>query len=56
MTVLEQLEIVASEARSDNNRAHYHVAKEAMVEVKRLLAQEDRLKVYEKIYGILPTV
>lgn len=51
MTVVEQLNIVAMEARADDNRAHYHVAKAAVTEIERLNKQEEKLKLYEKIYG-----
>lgn len=53
MKIVEKLNIVAQEAKSDGNRAHYHVAKEAITEVERLLKQEERLKIYEKVFGII---
>ncbi len=49
MTLLEKLETLRLEFRSDGEHTYYHVVQEAATEIKRLQEVEDKLKIYEKV-------
>lgn len=55
MNVIDKLKLIAEEAKQDNNITHYKVIQESIKEVERLKNQEEKLKIYEKIYGKICT-
>jgi hypothetical protein len=48
-TLLERLESIKQEAKSDGNRAHYHVIDEAIKEITKLKATPSNL-LLDKVY------